>query len=210
MRRICLQNLERIFHNEWYQLIWKIIQDFLGTIKQKFAIGCGQSLEWIPLRDVEIQKGWVQHNSRRRFTSLFYSTKYTSSSKVSVFDKWFRARNEAEKWSFLKIWALEKKEVLETTKRGGVLVFTGQFYLQTGTTEALRHQQTENKWFRNLAPNVTKERNLSSVSNTKLIANDNTFIRYPKLDSFSQSLVGTSLFMTKSHQNKGVCHYYSH
>ena len=61
MRRICLQNLERIFHNEWYQLIWKIIQDFLGTIKQKFAIGCGQSLEWIPLRDVEIQKGWVQH-----------------------------------------------------------------------------------------------------------------------------------------------------
>ena len=129
----------------------KNIQDFLGTtIKQKFAIGCGQSLEWIPLRDVEIQKGWVQHNSRRRFTSLFYSTKYTSSSKVSVFDKWFRARNEAEKWSFLKIWALEKKEVLETTKRGGVLVFTGQFYLQTGTTEALRHQQTENKWFRKL------------------------------------------------------------
>ena len=129
----------------------KNIQDFLGTtIKQKFAIGCGQSLEWIPLRDVEIQKGWVQHNSRRRFTSLFYSTKYTSSSNVSVFDKWFRARNEAEKWSFLKIWALEKKEVLETTKRGGVLVFTGQFYLQTGTTEALRHQQTENKWFRNI------------------------------------------------------------
>lgn len=97
----------------------KNIQDFLGTtIKQKFAIGCGQSLEWIPLRDVEIQKGWVQHNSRRRITSLFYSTKYTSSSKVSVFDKWFRARNEAEKWSFLKIWALEKKEVLETTKKG--------------------------------------------------------------------------------------------
>ena len=94
--------------------------------------------------------GTTQHNSRRRFTSLFYSTKYTSSSKVSVFDKWFRARNEAEKWSFLKIWALEKKEVLETTKRGGVLVFTGQFYLQTCTTEALRHQQTENKWFRNI------------------------------------------------------------
>ena len=46
--------------------------------------------------------------------------------------------------------AVEKKEVLETTKRGGVLVFTGQFYLQTGTTEALRHQQTENKWFRNI------------------------------------------------------------
>lgn len=147
----CLQNLERrIFYATfWFEK--KNIQDFLGTtIKQKFAIGCGQSLEWIPLRDVEIQKGWVQHNSRRRFTSLFYSTKYTSSSKVSVFDKWFRARNEAEKWSFLKIWALEKKEVLETTKRGGVLVFTGQFYLQTGTTEALRHQQTENKWFRNI------------------------------------------------------------
>ena len=38
---------------------------------------------------------------------------------------------------------------------------------------------------------------MSNVHNPKQIGNDNTFIRYPKLDSFSQSLVGTKFVHDK-------------